>query len=314
MKIRLGISQCLLGEPVRYDGGHKLDRFLTETLGQYVEYVPVCPEVECGMPVPREAMHLEGEVESPRLVTTKTRIDKTDQMTAWTEKRVLELEKEKLMGFIFKSDSPSSGMERVKVYNEKNMSVRKGVGIFARRFIEHFPLLPVEEEGRLHDPVLRENFIERVFSLARWREFADGRENLRAFVEFHTKHKLLILSHSARHSQEMGRLVAGAKSLPIKPILEEYQKLFMEALKLKATPKKHTNILMHMVGYFKNQLSSDEKAEILEIIEQYRQELVPLIVPITLVNHYVRKYDQQYLRGQYYLHPHPVEMRLRNHV
>jgi uncharacterized protein YbgA (DUF1722 family)/uncharacterized protein YbbK (DUF523 family) len=314
MKIRLGISKCLLGAPVRYDGGHKLDHFLAETLGQYVEYVPVCPEVECGMPVPREAMHLEGEVESPRLVTIKTRIDKTDQMTVWAEKRVLELEKEKLMGFIFKSDSPSSGMERVKVYNEKNMSVRRGVGIFARQFMEHFPLLPVEEEGRLHDPALRENFIERVFSLARWRLLVGERENLGALVEFHTKHKLLVLSHSARHYQEMGRIVAGAKSFPMKSILEEYQKQLMEALKFRATPKKHANVLMHMVGYFKNQLSSDEKAELLAIIEQYRQELVPLIVPITLVDHYVRKYDQPYLKEQYYLHPHPVEMRLRNHV
>jgi uncharacterized protein YbgA (DUF1722 family)/uncharacterized protein YbbK (DUF523 family) len=314
MKIRLGISTCLLGEPVRYDGGHKLDHFLTETLGQYVEYVPVCPEVECGMPVPREAMHLVGEAESPRLVTIKTGIDKTDQMTAWAKKRVAELEKEKLMGFIFKSDSPSSGMERVKIYNEKNMSVRKGVGLFARQFMEHFPLLPVEEEGRLHDPALRENFIERVFSLARWRELMDKRENLGALVEFHTKHKLLVLSHSTRHYQEMGRLVAGAKSLPMKSTLEEYQKRFMDALKLRATPKKHANVLMHMAGYFKDQLSADEKAELLEIIEQYRRELVPLIVPITLVNHYVRKYDQPYLRGQYYLHPHPVEMRLRNHV
>ena len=314
MKIRLGISTCLLGEPVRYDGGHKLDHFLTETLAQYVEYVPVCPEVECGMPVPREAMHLEGELESPRLVTIKTGIDKTDQMTAWANKRVSELEKEKLMGFIFKSDSPSSGMERVKIYNGKNMSVRKGVGLFARQFMEHFPLLPVEEEGRLHDPALRENFIERVFSLARWRELIDERENPGTLVEFHTKHKFLVLSHSTRHYKEMGRLVAGARRHPIKSVLEEYQKQFMEALKLRATPKKHANVLMHMVGYFKNQLSSDEKSELLEIIDQFRRELVPLIVPITLVNHYVRKYDQPYLREQYYLRPHPMEMRLRNHV
>jgi uncharacterized protein YbgA (DUF1722 family)/uncharacterized protein YbbK (DUF523 family) len=314
MKIRLGISTCLLGKPVRYDGGHKLDHFLAETLGQYVEYVPVCPEVECGMPVPREPMHLEGKAELPRLVTIKTRIDKTDQMNAWAQKRVLELEKERLMGFIFKSDSPSSGMERVKVYNEKNMSVRKGVGIFARQFMEHFPLLPVEEEGRLHDPILRENFIECVFALARWRELIDGKEDLGTLVEFHTKHKLLVLSHSTRHYQEMGRLVAGAKGLPIETVLEEYQKQLMEALKLRATSKKHTNVLIHMVGYFKNQLSSDEKTELLEIIEQYRQELVPLIVPMTLVSHYVRKYNQPYLRGQYYLHPHPIEIRLRNHV
>jgi uncharacterized protein YbgA (DUF1722 family)/uncharacterized protein YbbK (DUF523 family) len=314
MKIRLGISSCLLGEPVRYDGGHKRDRFLTETLGQYVEYVPVCPEVECGMPVPREAMHLVGEIKSPRLVTVKTGIGKTRQMTVWAQKRVVELEKERLMGFIFKSDSPSSGMERVKIYQEKGMAVRKGVGLFARRFMEHFPLLPVEEEGRLHDPTLRENFIERVFALARWRELIDGKESLGALVEFHTQHKLLVLSHSTRYYREMGRLVAGAKSLPIKTVLEEYQQQLMEALKLSATPKKHTNVLLHMVGYFKNRISADEKAELLEIIEQYRQELVPLIVPITLVNHYVRKYNQPYLRAQYYLHPHPIEMRLRNHV
>jgi uncharacterized protein YbgA (DUF1722 family)/uncharacterized protein YbbK (DUF523 family) len=313
MKIRLGISKCLLGDPVRYDGGHKLDRFLTETLGQYVDYVPVCPEVECGMLVPREPMHLEGNAESPRLVTIRTGIDLTDQMRAWAAKRVVELEKESLMGFIFKSDSPSSGMERVKVYSGKGLSARSGIGIFARMFMEHFPLLPAEEEGRLHDPALRENFIERVFSLAGWRDL-DGNESLGALVEFHTKHKLLILSHSARHYQEMGRLVAGPNHLPIKVLLDRYQKRFMEALKLRTTSKKHANVLMHMAGYFKNQLSSDEKAELIEIIEQYRRELVPLIVPITLINHYVRKYNQPYLRNQCYLRPHPIEMRLRNHV
>jgi uncharacterized protein YbgA (DUF1722 family)/uncharacterized protein YbbK (DUF523 family) len=314
MKIRLGISTCLLGQPVRYDGGHKLDRFLTETLGQYVDYVPVCPEVECGMPVPREPMHLAGNTESPRLVTIKTGIDKTDQMLNWAGKRVLELEKERLMGFIFKSDSPSSGMERVKVYQENGMAVRKGIGLFAQMFMEHYPLLPVEEEGRLHDPELRENFIERVFAVARWRELLEGNKGIGALVEFHTKHKLLILAHSARHYQEMGKLVAGAKKIPLQKLLEDYQKQFMEALKLRATTKKNTNVLMHMAGYFKNQLSSDEKAELLEIIELYRKELVPLIVPITLVNHYVRKYDQPYLKSQLYLNPHPVEMRLRNHV
>ena len=314
MKIRLGISTCLLGQPVRYDGGHKLDRFLTETLGQYVEYVPVCPEVECGMPVPREPMHLEGSIESPRLVTIKTAIDKTDQMIGWAEKRVLELENEKLMGFVFKSDSPSSGMERVKVYSGKNVATRKGVGLFARLFMQHFPLLPVEEEGRLHDPALRENFIERVFALARWRELMDGNESVRSLIEFHTKHKLLILSHSTKHYQEMGRLVGNARKVPLQKLLQDYQEQFMQALKLRATPKKNVNVLLHMAGYFKTMLSSGEKAELLEIIELYRKTLVPLIVPITLVNHYVRKYSQPYLEDQFYLHPHPVEMALRNHV
>jgi uncharacterized protein YbbK (DUF523 family) len=167
-RIRLGISACLLGENVRYDGGHKLDRFLTDTLGQYVGYVPVCPEVECGLGVPREPMHLEGDPDSPRLVTTYSKEDLTDRMARWAQKRVAELENENLSGFIFKSNSPSSGMERVRVYREKGMPVKKGVGIFARIFMDHFPLLPVEDEGRLHNPELRENFVERIFTLKRW--------------------------------------------------------------------------------------------------------------------------------------------------
>ena len=313
-KIRLGISTCLLGENVRYDGGHKLDRFLTETLGQYVDYVPVCPEVECGLPIPRESMHLEGDPEYPRLVTSRTKQDMTERMVGWAKKRVAELEKEDLCGFIFKSDSPSSGMERVKVYNEKGMPVKKGVGMFARMFMEHFPLLPVEDEGRLHDPNLRENFIERIFTLKRWREVLAEKESRGNLVGFHTKHKLLILSHSPKHYQIMGKLVAQAKDIPLKNLYHQYQNILMEALQLKTTPKKNANVLMHMMGYFKEKLSSDEKQELLEVIDHYRQEYIPLIVPITLINHYVRKYDQPYLKQQVYLNPHPSELQLRNHV
>ena len=313
-KIKLGISTCLLGENVRFDGGHKLDRFLTDTLGQYVEYVPVCPEVECGLPVPRESMHLEGDLDSPRLVTSRTKQDMTEKMVNWARRRVNELEKEGLMGFIFKSDSPSSGMERVRVYNEKGMPVKKGVGMFAKAFMEHFPLLPVEEEGRLHDPKLRDNFIERIFALARWREvLAKGmtRGNL---VDFHTRHKLLILSHNPKHHQMMGKLVAQAKAISPKELYEQYQSVLMEALQLKTTPKKNANVLQHMMGYFKDQLSPDEKQELLEIIELYRKEYLPLIVPITLIKHYVRKYDESYLTDQVFLNPHPIELQLRNHV
>src|SRR4030043_245731 len=313
-KIRLGISTCLLGENVRYDGGHKLDRFLTDTLGQYVEYVPVCPEVECGLPIPRESMHLEGDPESPRLVTLRTKQDMTERMVSWAKKRVVELEKGGLYGFIFKSDSPSSGMERVRVYNEKGMPVKKGVGMFAGIFMEHFPLLPVEDEGRLHHPKLRENFIERIFTLKRWREVLAKKENRGNLVEFHTQHKLLILSHRPNHYQLMGKLVAKAKEIPLKELFQQYQVLLMEALKLKTAPKKNVNVLQHMVGYFKEQLSSDEKQELLEVIDHYRQEYIPLIVPMTLINHYVRKYDQPYLKQQVYLNPHPLELQLRNHV
>ena len=313
-KIKLGISACLLGEKVRYDGGHKLDRFLRDTLGQYVDYLPVCPEVECGLPVPREAMHLAGNPESPRLVTSKTKQDMTERMVKWANKRILELEKENLGGFIFKSDSPSSGLERVKVYNEKNIPIKKGIGIFAKIFMDHFPLLPVEDEGRLHDPKLRENFIERIFTLKRWREALAENPTRGNLVKFHSQHKYLLLAHSPKHEQSMGQLVARAKRISLAEACGQYQTLLMEALKIKTTPKKNANVLMHMVGFFKEQLSSAEKQELLEVIENYRREYIPLIVPITLIKHYVNKYNEPYLKEQIYLNPHPLELQLRNHV
>jgi len=313
-KIKLGISACLLGENVRYDGGHELDRFLAGTLAQYVEYVPVCPEVECGLTIPREAMHLEGDPESPRLVTIRTKQDMTERMIRWAQKRITELADEDLCGFIFKSHSPSSGIERIKVYNEKGRPVKKGVGIFARIFMEHFPLLPVEDEGRLHDPKLRDNFIERIFTLKRWRKVLERKVSRGNLVDFHTRHKLLILAHSPRYYQMMGKLVAKGKDLPSKELYQQYQTLLMESLNLKTSAKKNANVLQHMMGYFKEQLPSDEKQELLEVVDFYRKGHIPLIVPITLFNHYVRKHDQPYLKQQVYLNPHPLELQLRNHV
>ena len=313
-KIKIGISSCLLGNAVRYDGGHKLDRFLRDTLGQYVEYVPVCPEAECGLGIPREAMRLEGQADSPRLVTRQTRVDKTEMMVRWAQKRVAELEGENLCGFIFKSDSPSSGMERIKVYDEKGMPAKTGVGIFARIFMEHFPLLPVEEEGRLHDTQLRENFIERIFTLQRWRAIRKMKSGRSALVDFHTRHKLLLLSHSTKLYQAMGKLVAAQKAFSAEDLFSQYETLLMEALKLKTTPKRNVNVLQHMMGYFKEQLSGDEKKELLEILDHYSKGFLPLIVPLTLIGHYVRKYDQPYLRDQIYLNPHPLELQLRNHA
>lgn len=314
IKIKLGISSCLLGKKVRYDGGHKWDRFLTDTLGKYVDFVPVCPEVECGLGIPREAMRLVGNPSEPRLVTVRTGVDYTDRMLAWGRRRVEELASEELCGFIFKSDSPSSGMERVKVYNDSGMPVKKGVGVFARLFMEHFPLLPVEEEGRLHDLKLRENFIEAVFTLKRWRDsLAEGPTRQR-LVAFHTRHKLLLFSHSSEYLRQMGKLVAQAANIPLAELVSRYQTLLLTALRFKTTPKKHTDVLYHLLGYLKKQLSPDEKKEMQGIIEDYGQGKLPLIVPVTLINHYVRKYQQPYLREQYYLHPHPLELQLRNHV
>ncbi|MRR15418.1 MAG: DUF1722 domain-containing protein [Deltaproteobacteria bacterium] len=313
-KIRIGISSCLLGNPVRYDGGHKLDRFLHDTLGRYVDYVPVCPEAESGMGVPREAMRLIGNTDAPRLVTRLTREDMTDMMIRWSKDRVRQLEKEDLCGFIFKSDSPSSGMERVKVYADNGIPAKSGVGIFARIFMEHFPGLPVEDEGRLHDAGLRENFIERIFTLQRWRKIRNAGSGRGALVDFHSRHKLLLLSHSTKLYREMGKLVAGQKNLSHRDLFRQYESLLLDALKLKTTPKKNTNVLQHMMGYFKERLDADEKQELLDVIGNYQRGYLPLIVPVTLISHYVRKYDQPYLKEQVYLNPHPLELQLRNHA
>jgi len=313
-RIKLGVSTCLLGEMVRYDGGHKLDRFIRDTLGQYVDFVPVCPEVECGMPVPREAMRLVGDSESPRLVTIRSAKDMTQQMLDWAAVRVRELESEDLCGYIFKSNSPSSGMERVKVYNEKGMPLKNGVGLFARAFMDHFPLLPTEEEGRLHDPRLRENFIESIFALKRWRETKAERMTTGRLVAFHTKNKLQLMSHSIVEYRAMGKLVAKGKELPVEDLYGKYEVLLLKALSLKCTVNKHTNVLQHMMGYFKKQLSPDEKQELLDVIFDYKNGMTPLIVPVTLFNHYVRKYDETYLKQQTYLNPHPTALKLRNHV
>ena len=313
-KFKIGISSCLLGNEVRWNSGHKLDKYLTNTLGQFVEYVPVCPEVEAGFGVPRESFRLVGDPDTPRLITFKSKTDHTDRMVAWAAKRVQELAKEDLCGFIFKSDSPSSGMIRVKVYNEKGMPHKVGIGIFARAFMEHFPLIPVEDDGRLNNPLIRENFILQIFTMKRWRDNMARKPGMGNLVDFHTRNKLLILSHSQKHYRLMGKLVAEGKKMTIKELYHQYQLLLMEALKLKTTIRKNTNVLQHLMGYFKKQLSGDEKQELLEIFDQYRNEHVPLIVPMTLINHYVRKYDQPYLKQQTYLHPHPLELKLRNHV
>lgn len=315
-KIRLGISTCLLGENVRYDGGHKLDRFLTDTLGRYVEYVPVCPEVECGLPVPREAMRLVGSPDAPRLMTHTTRIDHTERMLLWAKKRIAELRKENLCGYIFKSKSPSSGMEHVKVHNDNGtVTSMTGVGIWAREFIKAFPLLPVEDEGRLHDSELRENFIERIFALNRYRRAMDDGGSLKSLMAFHATHKFLIMSHSETHMRKMGKMLgASSKKTDFDRLRTEYESLLLEALKLTATVSKHVNVLEHMAGFLKEFLDSDEKKELSDLIRDFKRELVPLIVPVTLLKHHVRKYNVEYLQDQYYLNPHPLELKLRNHA
>jgi len=311
--ITIGVSSCLLGEKVRYDGGHKHDRYITDTLGRFFSYVPVCPEVGCGLPVPREAMRLEGNPGEPRLVTNRTRIDLTEKMLDFCRKKVEELEHNDLCGFIFKKDSPSSGLFRVKVYGT-GIPVKSGRGLFADAVVKRFPLLPVEEEGRLCDMEIRENFIERVFAYRRWKDFVSGGRGLGGLVEFHTCHKLQIMAHSPEIYREMGGLVASGKGIDRSDLMIRYGELFMKSFSLQATVKKNCNVLYHIMGYFKNCINSAEKTELLEILHSYHERLIPLIVPVTLLKHYINKYGQVYLAQQTYLQPHPLELMLRNHV
>lgn len=311
---RLGISACLLGQKVRYDGGHKEDAFLCETFGRFVEWIPVCPELEVGMGVPRESVRLVGAPSDPKLIAERSGRDWTAAMKRFAAVRMNELAELKLSGYVFKKNSPSCGVERVRVYGSKNMPARRGRGLFAATVMAKFALLPVEEEGRLNDPSLRENFIERVFAYHRWQDALANAKSARALVEFHTRHKFLLLAHSERHYRRLGRLVAGQKTNPLRATYEEYGRVFMEALAVLASAKKHTNVLDHLTGYFSNQLSGAERRELVDLIRDYRSQLVPLIVPVTLIRHYVKKYDVAYLSNQVYLAPSPKELMLRNHV
>ncbi len=313
-RIRIGISTCLLGEQVRYDGGHKRDRFLTDVLGGYVDWVSVCPELEVGMGVPREAVRLVGSASKPRMVGIDSGEDWTGRMESYASKRVAQLGKLDLCGYILKSKSPSCGMERVKIYSGKGAPSKNGVGIFAEAWIRGHPLIPVEEEGRLNDPVLRENFIVRVFAYHRLRRLMSGRFTTGRLVEFHTAEKYLLMSHSPKHYRELGRLVGNAKKAAPAHLKDSYSGTFMECLKLHATVKKNVNVLQHIVGFLPDGIPDGDRKEVLQVVEDYRRGYVPLVVPVTLLRHHVRAHAIAYIANQTYLNPHPRELMLRNHV
>ncbi len=313
-KITLGISACLTGQKVRYDGTHKRDAYLMDVLGPYVKWHPVCPEAECGLPIPRPAMRLTGDPNEPKLVEINSGIDHTRRMNTWTAEKLEEIAAWNLCGFIFKSKSPSSGMTRIKVYQDTGAPSTRGIGLFARAIMDRFPMLPVEDEGRLHDGALRENFIQRVFVFHRWKVLKEDGITFPGLLNFHRDHKLLIMSHSPALLRQLGHLLGSASKQTVETVLTQYILTLMEGLKLKSTVNKNVNVLHHILGYFKKQISSDEKQEMLDIIQHYHMHQIPLIVPVTLLNHYVRKYDDAYLKTQVYLNPHPIELMLRNHV
>jgi uncharacterized protein YbgA (DUF1722 family)/uncharacterized protein YbbK (DUF523 family) len=299
---------------VRYDGGHQRDGFLTDVLGRHVEWVPVCPELEVGMGVPREPIRLVGRADAPRLLGVASNTDHTAAMTRFSERKVRELEGLDLCGYVFKKNSPSCGMARVRVFTARGTASATGIGAFARVFMSHFPLIPVEEEGRLQDAVLREHFIERVFCYRRWRDLAASRVTRSALIDFHTRHKLLLMAHDPVRYRALGRLVGGGNGETATRLADRYGFEFMGALSAKPTTKKHVNVLEHIRGHFSRQLTMDERKELTGVIEDYRRSLVPLIVPITLLKHYVRRFQIPYLTDQVYLNLHPKELMLRNHV
>jgi len=314
MTVRIGVSSCLLGQKVRFDGGHKRDAFLVDTFGEFVEWVPVCPELEVGMGLPREAIRLVRSDAGIKLIGVKSATDHTESMTRYSVRRTEKLARENLDGYILKKDSPSCGMERVKIYDPNGSPSRTGRGLYAEALLARFPLLPVEEEGRLSDPRLRDNFIERVFAYRRLREMFVGRWTTGALVKFHTAHKLTLLAHSPAAYKALGQLVAHAASRPRAEVQAAYEETFMRGMGTMATPRKHVNVLQHMLGYFRDVLDADSRAELGQSIADYQKEILPLVVPITLFRHHVRRCGISYLAGQTYLEPHPKELMLRNHV
>ena len=310
-RIRIGVSSCLLGQEVRYDGGHKRNTYITEGLSQYIDFVPFCPEIAIGMGVPRPPIRLLEKNGSWHAVEVdEPGHDFTDALQEYGSEVVSQLHE--ISGYIFKKDSPSCGIDRVRVFNDKKVPERRGRGIFAGTVMELRPLLPVEEEDRLQDPVLRENFIERIFVYSRWQQLVKSGLQLATLIEFHSRHKFTVLSHDEQAYRKLGRLVAEAGNHDIQSLASSYIEILMQALRKPASRKKHTNVLMHIMGHLKNHLASTDKQELLDILDNYRLGKIPLIVPITLFRHHLRHHPQTYISQQYYMNPYPEELMLRN--
>ena len=313
-RIKMGISSCLLGEKVRYDGQHKLDHYLKNVLGHHVQWVGVCPEVECGLPIPREAMHLIGNSDTPRLVTVRTNIDHTDKMQNWINQKLKKLEQYDLSGFVFKSKSPSSGLKNVKIYQDNGIPLKNGMGLFAKAFTEKFPYLPVEEEGRLHDAKLRENFLEQVFVYKRWQDYVADDNTFAGLEIFHRRHKYLLITHSESGYLELDEIIHEGRNMPLAEVQAKYLHKLMYTMSIHTSTTKNANVMHDVMDCFSNMLSHDEKLELIDQIDVYQKGYAPLIVPVVLLQHYVRKYNLSDLNEQYYLFQYPNELCLRNRV
>ncbi|MCK4857421.1 MAG: DUF1722 domain-containing protein [candidate division Zixibacteria bacterium] len=311
--ITIGVSACLLGEKVRYDGGHKGDRYITDTLGRYCQLVPVCPEVELGMGAPREAVRLEGMPDAPRMVGIESGTDWTTRMNRFSRKHVSQFKPLLLAGYILKEGSPSCGLKRVPVFRGRGKSWRNGRGLYAAALLERYPLLPVEEESRLCDIRVRENFIVRIFACSRLQQLL-RHFSLNRLIRFHTAHKYLLQAHSPGHYKILEQLVSGAKSYRPATLRQQYSSIFMEALRYKTTISKNIRVLRAILRELRSYLSAAEKEDISRVIEDYRRQLVPLVVPIALLRHRVNIHKIDGLCDQVYLDPPPAELMLRNYA
>lgn len=308
--INIGISSCLLGESVRFDGGHKYNKFICESLGHHFKYIPCCPELAIGLGKPRPPIRLVDN--GKKIMATATKIpgsDYTEALFDLAKKKARDLHY--ISGYIFKKGSPSCGAFRVKLYNTDGIPCGKTQGIFASRLMEALPLLPVEEEGRLNDPALRESFIERVYTYHRWQLLIKSGISPHKLIKFHSDHKFILLSHDEQTYRRLGKLVASVTKVNIEQLATDYFAALMKGLKKPTTPKKHANVMMHIMGYLKRELNQDNKQELLSIIDQYRNGFVPLIAPLTLLRHWLRKLPNTYLERQSYLTRYPVELGIK---
>jgi len=312
--IRIGVSACVLGEKVRFDGSHARDPYITDTLAKYVEFVPLCPDMACGMGMDREKVRQVDCGDEIKLIGVDSAEDWTDRMIDFSKRVLPGLEEEGLCGFVLKSRSPSCALVQAKIYSTKGKPPRRGAGFFAQKLMEHYPLLPIEASDRLQNPILRENFIRRVFVLKRWRDLVDKGMQIGQLVDFHTRHKMLIRAHDLSGYRQLGKLLGESSVFNNEEIFDAYAALLFRALTLKTTPKKNSDVLMHVMGFFKNDLDSADKHEIQSMIHAYKSGKIPLIMPVTILNHHARKFDKPYLTQQFFLNPHPSELKLLNHV
>lgn len=314
IKPKLGVSACLMGVEVRFNGGHKESHLLTRALNEYFDFVPACPEVAIGLGIPREAIRLVGDTDHPRAVgTVHHAMDVTEQLADYGEQMATELSD--ICGYIFMQKSPSCGLERVKVYRDNGVPFETGGrGIYAQAFCARHPDLPVEEDGRLNDPVLRENFITRVFAYAAWQTLLKSGITRRSLTEFHARYKYQLMANDPVQYKSLGNLLGTMGRNDPTEIAPRYFSQLMSALKKPATRRTHTNVLQHLCGYLRQTLSASDKKEIQGVINQYHQGIVPLVVPLTLLKHHFRRHPDPYIALQVYLQPHPENLSLRNAI